>query len=116
MTQMGFDLALHGARQADPDTSWAAAFARLGGKATDRRAVLVALCLAPDGLTDFELGALVQRQQTSAGKRRGELRDMGLVQDSGLRRPAPSGASAIVWVVTSMGRRAEQALDSPGGA
>jgi hypothetical protein len=42
----------------------------------------------PDGLTDFELGAMVGRQQTSAGKRRGELRDLGYIEETALRRQA----------------------------
>lgn len=56
------------------------------------------------GLTDFELADLMGRQQTSAGKRRGELRDNGLVVDSGMKRPAPSGSLAIVWAITDLGR------------
>ena len=37
--------------------------------------------------------------QTSIGVRRHELVAAGLVIDSGLRRPAPSGSLAIVWRV-----------------
>jgi hypothetical protein len=59
--------------------------------------------MAPDGLTDFELADIMGRQQTSAGKRRGELRDIGLVSDTGYRRPAPSGSMAIVWAITRQG-------------
>jgi hypothetical protein len=59
-----------------------------------------------DGLTDFELAALMSRQQTSVGKRRGELRDLGLIEDSNTARPAPSGALAIVWRLTEAGRLA----------
>ena len=82
-------------RNTDPDTSHMAA---APDRASDRIRVLEALKDAADnGLTDFELGVIVGRQQTSAGKRRGELRDLGFVYDSGLRRPAPSGSLAIVW-------------------
>jgi hypothetical protein len=86
-----------GARHTDPGTSHAAAAEHAAQRETDRARALDALRMALDGLTDFELGALLGRQQTSAGKRRGELRDAGLVRDSGRRRPAPSGSLAIVW-------------------
>lgn len=85
------------ARTSDPDTSWMAAADALSHADTDRARALVELRAHPDGLTDFELGALIGRQQTSAGKRRGELRDQGLVYNSGYKRPAPSGSLSIVW-------------------
>ena len=68
------------------------------------RSALLTLRDHPEGLTDFELGDLIGRQQTSAGKRRGELRDLGLVRDSGARRASPSGSSAIVWIITEAGK------------
>jgi hypothetical protein len=61
------------------------------------------------GLTDFELADLTGRQQTSIGKRRGELFAVGLVEvlrdglGNPVKRPAPSGALAMVWVITSAG-------------
>jgi predicted transcriptional regulator len=63
----------------------------------------------PGGLTDFELADKTGRQQTSIGKRRGELFAVGLVevlrdgQGDPVKRPAPSGALALVWVITSAG-------------
>jgi hypothetical protein len=83
------------ARTTDPDTSHLAA---APDRARDHDRAYALLRMAADGLTDFELGNLMSRQQTSAGKRRGELRDAGLVRDSGQRRRAPSGSMAIVWV------------------
>lgn len=85
-------------RSTDPDTSIAAASSVMTeiGKAK----VLKALQEYPGGLTDFELADLTGWQQTSIGKRRGELRDAGLVMDSGDRKPAPSGRMAIVWCLT----------------
>jgi len=87
-------------RSTDPETSFLAA---LGvHQPTDRVRALTALRRAGmDGLTDFELAAEIGRQQTSAGKRRGELCTLGLVRDSGRRRPAPSGSLAIVWRITT---------------
>jgi hypothetical protein len=89
-----------GHRNTDPDTSREAAARQ---RVTDRRLALNLHRQHPDGLTDFELADLMGRQQTSAGKRRGELRDLGYVEDSGQRRPAPSGAKAIVWRITEQG-------------
>jgi hypothetical protein len=91
-------------RHTDPDTSHAAARMYKRLRSADRQRALIIHSRRPGGLTDFELGAAMMRQQTSAGKRRGELRDMGLIEDSGLRRPAPSRASAIVWRITAYGR------------
>jgi hypothetical protein len=95
-----------GARASDPDTSHQAASENGKRAANDRRAVLEFHRAHPEGTTDFEMSALLARQQTSLGKRRGELRDLGLIEDTGLRRPAPSGALAAVWRITEAGRAA----------
>lgn len=103
------------ARSSDPDTSWEAALRNLSGKRTDRREALMAHAAFCDtGLTDFALASLMERQQTSVGKRRGELRDWGLVEDRGTRRPSPSGSPAIVWRITERGRRMARALREGG--
>lgn len=94
-------------RRTDPDTSHAAA-APLRLK--DRVRVLNVHSNNPEGLTDFELADIVGRQQTSAGKRRGELRDLLMIEDSLTRRPAPSGSMAIVWRITDLGRITNEAL------
>jgi hypothetical protein len=91
------------ARNTDPDTSHEAA---LANRNTDRARALKA---HPAGLTDYELAEVIDRQQNSAGKRRGELRDLGLVVDSGARRDAPSGASAIVWRLATEAERLQRA-------
>lgn len=84
-------------RDSDPDTSISAA------KQTNIRKglkiALQALIEAENGLTDHELAAITGYQQNSIGKRRTDLRNLGLVRDSGIRRKAPSGAKAIVWEV-----------------
>jgi hypothetical protein len=101
----------HGsARRTDPVTSHLAALDAARDAPTMRILALAQLCAAPEGLTDFELADRLTRvlnrpvQQTSAGKRRGELRDAGQVRDSGLKRPAPSGSLSIVWAATLEGR------------
>lgn len=88
------------ARVSDPQTSHLAA--EVAGRSADtvRARCLIALQQAGDlGLTDFELADRVCRQQTSAGKRRGELVKAGLVEFAGITRPAPSGTAARVWRV-----------------
>lgn len=93
-----------GARTTDPDTSVKAANRRTGDRKTDRRMALMYHYHCRDtGLTDFELAVYMNRQQTSAGKRRGELRDNALIAATEERRPAPSGSLAIVWKITEAG-------------
>lgn len=94
-----------GARRSDPETSWQAAFRDLRRRAGDRIEALAVHFACPYGLTDFELGNIMGRQQTSAGKRRGELRDLGLIEATAMRRNAPSGSPAIVWAITEAGKR-----------
>ena len=85
-------------REPDHDTSIAAGTETVR-RGTDRALALELLRNAGErGLTDFELADLMHRQQTSAGKRRGELVAAGLVEKTDMRRAAPSGAMAIVWL------------------
>ncbi len=93
--QLTFDMV----RITDPDTSRAAAELAAQTAPTLRARCLDAIDAAgPGGMTDFELAAVVGRQQTSAGVRRKELVQMGLVVATSMRRPTPSGATAIVWI------------------
>lgn len=86
------------ARKSDPITSHQAAADAKQTAPTLRARCLAALRAAGDeGLTDFQLAAQVGSQQTSAGKRRGELVDAGLVVKTDRTRPAPSGSAAAVW-------------------
>lgn len=87
----------HDARLSDAPTSHAAARRAGEHRTKNQESVLKALRDNPEGLTDFELGALTGLQQTSAGKRRLELERAGLVVRTQKRRPAPSGALAIVF-------------------
>jgi hypothetical protein len=84
-------------RRTDPVTSRLAAKTARGHAETNRALALEVLRSHPGGLTDFELAEITGFQQTSIGKRRGELRDAGLVVNSGRRRRTPSGSEAIVW-------------------
>lgn len=91
------------ARNSDPETSHKAAARVAGVAGTDRREVLRIHASRPDGLTDFELAATMKRQQTSVGKRRGELCAAGFIERTLFTRPAPSGSPAIVWRITGQG-------------
>lgn len=88
------------ARRTDPITSHQAARLADTTADTNRALALRTLRAHPDGLTDFELAELTGLQQNSVGKRRGELRDAGLVEDTGKRRPSTTGSPAIVWRAT----------------
>ena len=75
-----------------------------------RRLVLAALAdYGP--MTDFDLAARLTRhlgrtvKQVSCGKRRGELRDMGLVVDTGRRGRSDTDSPCIVWALTPAGER-----------
>lgn len=69
----------------------------------------------PEGLTDFELAALMGVTQPSCGKRRLDLMRMGWIEDTGTTRPSPSGSAATVWAITSAGvREFEKTLDTRG--
>ena len=116
MNQEAFNFDEPAARPTDPDTSHGAAVIALHRSAGNRRIALAELVRAgAEGLTDFELAARTNIAQTSIGKRRGELRDAGLVtalmtpcveHPSGWRpvtRSAPSGTPARVWVITDLG-------------
>lgn len=96
------------ARATDPDTSHAAA----AMQTPDRRAKgqwLALQHLAMHGpLTDFELAERTGWQQTSIGRRRGELVSAGLVERTEERRSTPSGATAAVWRTTEAGLEAHR--------
>lgn len=95
------------ARASDPETSHTAAARASVRAATDRALVLRIHQQWTAGLTDFELAEIAGRQQTSLGVRRGDLRKAGLIRDSGLKRPAPSGSPATVWIITDEGRQVD---------
>lgn len=100
------------ARATDPDTAHHAAWSAAN---TDHRAVYVAILAAVHEhgpLTDYHLSLHVARRtgtpilRTSVGKRRGELRDMGLMADSGHRAKTDTNSTAIRWAITAAGEHA----------
>lgn len=92
-----------GARASDPDTSHMAAARALKIRHGDQQRVLHLLAHQPAGLHDFEIADALKGAQTSLGKRRGELRDKGLVYDTGIRRRNSSGSMCAVWALTAAG-------------
>lgn len=98
------------ARLTDPDTSHLAASMP---RATRLVYLAIVEALVEHGpLTDHDLARYVSAKldrsvgQTSVGVRRGELRDQyGWVQDSGHKGTTPTGAKAIRWGLTDLGRQ-----------
>ena len=101
---------LPAARLTDPDTSYLAASMP---RATRLVYLAIVEALVEHGpLTDHDLARYVSAKlersvgQTSVGVRRGELRDQyGWVQDSGHKGTTPTGAKAIRWGLTDLGRQ-----------
>jgi predicted transcriptional regulator len=96
------------ARDSDPETSHEAA-EDAKFKASKHRLLALTTLRRFGPLTDFELASRTGIQQTSIGKRRKECQDAGLVtglvdaNGQKVKRPAPSGSSALVWTLTQEG-------------
>lgn len=97
-------------RADDIDTAVGASITALHSKASNQRLALMALYAAGEnGLNDFELEDVTGVQQASIGKRRGELRDKGLVRrasdeaGNALSRPSHEGNPSAVWCLTAAG-------------
>jgi hypothetical protein len=98
-TQLALSLAPF---QKHSDTSRDAAAKILPAVGTLRRKVLEALqAVGSQGMTDEELQSRLNLTGSTQRPRRIELVAAGLVIDSGQRRPAESGRSAVVWVSAS---------------
>jgi hypothetical protein len=66
-------------------------------RATQRQA-LGAIEAAPDGLNSWELAKTLDCRVNQIQPRTSELQRMGLIRDSGKRRPNEWGNPSIVWV------------------
>ena len=99
------------ARNTDPDTSLEAAMSVTELRRRADHDLVLALLFEHGPLTDFDLARLATQRlghmvkQTSLGVRRGELRDAGLVVDSGHKGKSDTGARAIRWALTDAGSR-----------
>ena len=95
-------------RHTDPETAHIAAGANEDIRGTQRIAVMAHYReRGITGSTDYEPGEKLCILRTSAGKRRKELCEAGLIVDSGTRRPTDTGSTAIVWLATEFTGKAE---------
>lgn len=105
---------------APPGTSGEAARMIATHAATQRAAILALFVKAGTfGATDAEIELATDLRAQSVSPRRGELRTLGLIVDSGQRRPTPRGRPATVWVVTTLGMAQTAATgdaEAAGGA
>lgn len=97
-------VAPHRHRAADPDTARAAAERTAEQLREHHWLVLSAIAAAGSrGMIDHEHESVNGLNQDSAGKRRGELVEWGLVERTEMRRQTVRGRMAIVWRVTGRG-------------
>lgn len=82
---------------ADPDTSRLSAHAARNLAITHLELVQRALQGRPDGATGEELAAATGLQYHEAVRRLSDLKNRGLIEDSGRRRANTSGRPAIIW-------------------
>jgi hypothetical protein len=78
---------------------------RIAGHAAKQRADVLAVIVRAGaaGATDAEIELATGIRAQSVSPRRGELRALGLIVDSGRRRPTPRGRPAAVWVAVRCG-------------
>lgn len=98
------------ARNTDPDTAHDAALSVADAHKRRLYDHILALIFEHGPLTDWQLSRFLTVRigepviATSAGKRRGELRDMGLLFDTGFRGPTETGPKkAVRWGLTPAG-------------
>jgi hypothetical protein len=90
---------------------------RIAGYAAKQRADVLAVIVKAGafGATDADIEAATGIRAQSVSPRRGELRALGLVVDSGRRRPTPRGRPAAVWVAATFATAAPAASANTGG-
>jgi hypothetical protein len=89
----------HGVGHRGVDTSVAAAASITTVSGPIRRKVYFAIGeVGERGLTSYELAERLQIEHGTAQPRTSELRRLGLIRDSGVRRLNSHGRNAIVWV------------------
>ncbi len=65
-----------------------------------QRLALAAISTAPEGLNSWELAKALGCRVNQIQPRTSELQRMGLIRDSGQRRPNEWGNSSTVWIAT----------------
>ncbi len=91
------------------DTSIAAAELAATGASYLRRVVVKTLCDHPENLTVDQTCSIANYPRYSLQPRFTELRKLGLIRDTGERRPNVSGASAKVWRAVWLDQQEAQA-------
>ena len=86
------------ARRADPATSHRAAESMVGGAHDHRDRILAHLrAIAPAAATKDEIGRAIGLDDVQVARRCSELRDAGLIVDSGETRPTATGRQGTCW-------------------
>lgn len=105
--QLALDFTGPRVRDTDPDTSQAAADSMTGAALTAQASTVLATLADLDrrrgvGATAYELHVELdgRYQQSVIARRLTDLRDAGLVVDTGRRRPGSSNRQLIVWTST----------------
>jgi len=83
-------------RRTDQETSRLAATAA-SRRSPSQRSLVWHTLLKLGQATDYQIAQAANILRSSAAKRRQELYDAGLVEDSGQREPTDTGTLAIVW-------------------
>lgn len=96
------------ARTTDPETSHLAKHDTKRGGAQTMQLVVAALLAHPDGLTDFEISGLIERDKGSTAKRRLDALRLGLIHPTALTRPTATGSQSVVWQATQAAREVAQ--------
>lgn len=104
-------------RNAPAGTSDAAA-RRIAGYAAKQRTDVLAVIVKAGalGATDAEIETATGIRAQSVSPRRGELCKLGMIVDSGRRRPTPRGRPAAVWIAATIATAAQGAPADVGGS
>jgi len=97
------------ARSKDPDTSQASA-AAAETIATAHKSKIYAVLKSIGPLTGHQIAPHAGIDAHRVMKRTADLAREGVIEDSGERRPTPSGRYAIVWRISKRGREAMAVL------
>jgi len=98
-------------RHADPVTSRAAAESLTPealGKEQGR--VLRAISMHAGEANRDQVASYLSADRSCVSRRITDLRDSGLVEDTGRTRPGPTGRQQTVWALTDAGRRRVEAM------
>lgn len=86
-----------------PEGTSEVAARRIAGSAAKQRAEVLRVIVeaGAHGATDADVEIATGFRAQSVSPRRGELRQLGMIFDSGRRRPTPRGRPAAVWVAST---------------